>query len=333
MNLVYLPAIYPSMLSERWACSSINAMDPRLRGTEAYHPFALVSAAETEWHTRRFQWEPDEFIFGDSGGYSVAKRGIHLDPCDVMRWQLAFSTVGAVLDVPPWSDWSRSRECLAATVANVKAAVPIYRRALEADTPFRWWGVVHGRTRAELEEWWKAITKVYPFTGEGEGWAFKPQPLNDPEAVAEVLAFIADKGIRRAHFFASSAVNAVEVLYAYGADAGLVCASVDSTSPLKLGRNRVLILSAEYGLELLTERFRETKGRDTCVRDYMRRDCRCRSCEFLKTDVDADEGLMRDESYLYHRIMFHNVLAMLRAYEKLNARYTKAAKPLEVVKG
>jgi hypothetical protein len=324
MRVVYLPAIWPSALCNRWVSSPLNGMDPRLRGTTAYHPFALTSYAESGWRNQRFTWEPEDFVFGDSGGFSVATRDAHIDPRDALRWQIHRCSVGAILDAPPWLDWSQRRACLTTTIANVRAALPVYRAALDAGTAFRWWGVVHGRTADELAEWWAAISRVYPFTAEGEGWAFRPHPLNDPEAMADVLAFVRQTGIRSAHFFATSGLNAVETLYAYGADAGLVSASFDSTSALKRGFWRTLVIPTVYGWETIQERFRESGGRDTRARDYMFRVCACHSCDLLRADVRTDGDLRGDDLYVMHRMMFHNLLATLTCYDRLRQRYAPA---------
>jgi len=325
MNVVYLPAYWPSALDNRWSHRPLNAMDPRLRGTDAYHPYALASYGDPNWQT--YGWEPDDFVFGDSGGFSAATRGMDLDPRDVIRLQIRFCTVGALLDEPPWRDWTVRRECLTRTVAQTKAALPIYLRARDTGLPFRWWGVVHGRTMRELEQWWRAISRVYPFTDDGEGWAFKPLPQNDPEVMMRVLTFVKDTGISRAHFFATSGFNAVETLYAYGADAGLEFATFDSTSPLRRGFHRTLMIPTQFGCESLKERFRDTGGTDSRARDYMLRVCQCRSCALLRDDLREDGALRTDENYLCHRIMFHNVLATRTCYDTLRRRYALAATP------
>ena len=294
-------------------------MDPRLRGTDAYHPYALASYGAPNW--RGAAWEPEDFVFGDSGGYSMATRDVEIDPRAALRWQLQRCRVGVLLDAPPWRDWSRWRTCLARTVAHTRAALPLYRRSRETGTPFRWWGVVHGRTMEELERWWRAISRIYPFTDDGEGWAFRPHPLNDPEAMVRVLAFIKETGIRRAHFFATAGFNAVETLYALGADAGLVSATFDSMTPLVRGFRRLLVIPTQYGYDVVKERFRDTGGTDTRARDYMGRDCLCHSCALLRADLSENRTLRTDEGYWFSRMMFHNVLATLTCYEALHRRY------------
>jgi hypothetical protein len=145
MRMTYLPAIWPSAMSSRWTTRPMNTLDPRLQGTDAYHPYALASYADPSWRRQRFEWEPEDRIFGDSGGYSAATRGLLFDARAVVQWQINHCDVGAVLDLPPWQDWDQWKASLRQTAANVKAAVPVYRRALDNGTPFRWWGVVHGR--------------------------------------------------------------------------------------------------------------------------------------------------------------------------------------------
>src|SRR5690242_14713149 len=107
MKLCYLPAIWPDVLWNHRVVTPLNWMDPRLRGTTAHHPFGLSSFGNPNWRRQRFTWDADDFIFGDSGGYSVATRQECFDPRDVLGWQLAMCSVGAVLDDPPWVDWSR----------------------------------------------------------------------------------------------------------------------------------------------------------------------------------------------------------------------------------
>lgn len=322
MKLWYLPALKPGdRQGSRWARSPISCMDPRLRGTAAYHPRALC--AYWYWRTQRFVWEPEDFIFGDSGGFSVRTLGVRIDPEAALRWQLRYCNVGVLLDAPPWKRWSQFRECLTRTVAATKAALPFYRAARKKGTPFRWWGVVHGRTTHELERWWRGVAQVYPFNDDGEGWAFKPHPLNDPAAMRQVLDFVHDKGIRRAHFFATAGYNAVDALCCYGPRAGLEWASCDSaTANFFEGANR--------WFRVPMGGFR-AKWRDpVAVSRYMMEQCRCVSCHLLRQDVQEDPSLMPDDPkqitnsiYVKHRLILHNTLTMLDEFETLRRRYAE----------
>jgi hypothetical protein len=314
MKLIYLPAINRCALRTNWGITPLNWMDPRLEGTRAFHPFALTS--HWYWWKQRFAWEPDDWIFGDSGGYSALTLGVDIDPRHVMRWQVKFCNVGVILDTPPWpkrrDDQPGFKECLARTVAATRAALPIYRRALDAGTQFRWWGVVHGRTPAELEQWWRAIRRVYPFKADGEGLAFKPFPTNDPVGMADVLEFIADKGIRRAHFFATAGRYALETLCCLGPKRGLELATFDSTTATLHGNYRRLLVRTPYGRE-------QVRG-EAAVRRHMVEECGCVSCDFLRQDVQECADLIVDD-YWRFRMIFHNVLVMLDEFASLQGQY------------
>lgn len=310
MEARYLPAIRPDILCNRWVKTPMHWMDARLRDTEAYHPFVLTSFLRCR--QQRFTWEPEAFVFGDSGGYSLFSGAVAaISPEAVIRWQIRHCSVGVLLDTPPGPKGPTWRECLARTVAATTTALPHYLRSLDAGTAFRWWGVVHGRTRAELEQWWEAIRRVYPFEAEGEGWAAKPKPLNDPEAMAYTLDFMHERAIRRAHFFASSSAVAVDTLYGLAPEGGLEWVTFDSASPIKWGNNRVLVIPTvgDWRYEYEWERGRQ----------YMR-SCSCVSCGFLRRDL-REPGEMLDDAYWVRRMIFHNLLVMLARFEHLRARH------------
>ncbi len=229
-----------------------------------------------------------------------------------MRGMLQFCNVGAILDSPPWGRWSDWHECLARTVAATKTALPVYLAALDAGSPFRWWGIVHGRMPDELEEWWRAIRRVYPFEEDGEGWAFKPYPRNDPVAMAEVLEFIRDKGIRRAHFFATAGRFALETLCCLGPKRGLELATFDSTTATLNGNYRRLLVRTPYGRA-------QVRG-EAAVRRHMVEECGCFSCDFLRQDVQDCADLIADD-YWRFRMIFHNLLVLLAEFADLQDRY------------
>ena len=172
---------------------------------------------------------------------------------------------------------------------------------------------------AQLKTGWATISRLYPFTAEGEGWAFKPYPLNDPEAIAHILEFIGDKGITNAHFFKTSARNSVETLCCLGPDAGLDLVTFDSRSATELGINRKLWVPTPYGREILRERDHET-GAWASARPYMIEQCRCVSCNLLRVDLEEHRALIED-TYWPYRIIFHNFLVMSDEFEALRRRY------------
>lgn len=323
MNVTFLPAIMQTSLDNRWTDRPLNWLDPRLDGTSAYHPHALT--AYPNWSPQPFTWEPEVSVFGDSGGFQVMTRGLRLDPRAVVRWQIKHTDVGAILDFPPFTDSGRRSdlsfsEALDRTVRGLRRGLPVYLRARDGGKDFRFWGVVHGRTPDELAEWYDAVGAVHPFTGAGEGWAFKPLPLNASEAVATVLRFARDRGITRIHLFGTGAPLAIETLFALGPSHGIETATFDTASASIGGSFFNFARPTPYGLNWVKERFRDSNGRDSRARDFMLEECGCRSCEFLRADLrDYQDAL--DPTYWRMRFAFHNVLALLREYDRLRARY------------
>jgi hypothetical protein len=306
MNATFLPAIVPDVLRNRWVRTPTHWMDIRLRGTAAYHPAALVSYPF--WRGQPSTWAPINFVFGDSGGFSVKSRNLGIDPAKVIWWQLHHCRVGVLLDMPPGTQGRSWQECLARTVADMEVALPHYLDALEAGTEFRWWGVVHGQTPEVRAAWWEAIRRVYPFHAPGEGWALKPAP--HVEAVAEALDFLQERGIRRAHFFARTDQLTVETLLTLGPGSGLEFMTVDSATPVKYGNNRVLAVPTPYG-------WRTMRG---VARTHLLA-CRCVSCGYLRQDLAEAPAEQLDDGYWVQRLKFHNVLVMLRRFEELRRRH------------
>jgi hypothetical protein len=298
MDLVYLPAIVPDTLANRWTHRPMSALDLRLKGTSAYHPYALT--AFPMWRTQAWKWAPHEFVFGDSGGYSIATRNLSLDPCAVLRWQLRKCAVGPLLDTPPYKAQSpRFEECLRRTVAAIRVALPLYRLAREAGHRFRWWGVVHGRTRKELEQWWRAVTAVYRFTDDGEGWCFSPKPSGSISAIARCVAFASDHGITQLHIFGVSLPWIVEAVRCLCTTAGLEFVTFDSSTAIK---------AAIYGKVLRQMQQRRAggeHGREVLLT------CPCTSCRLLREDLDELPYLDRDKGYWTARRSFHNTLVII----------------------
>jgi hypothetical protein len=185
METYYLPAT----TAARWNGSFVNPtplhwMDPRTRGDAGYYPRILISYFH--WNRTKFVFPEEGYVFGDSGGFSIMSLGANVDPRDVLAWQARSTNAGLILDVPPFADDKTGTEVgwsagLARTVEHVRRALPIYETLRAAGNPFRWWGVIQGRSWEEMREWHQAISAVYPFTDDGEGWAFKAHPVNNIE--------------------------------------------------------------------------------------------------------------------------------------------------------
>jgi len=305
-------------VKRRWDCP--NWMDPRLKGTAGYYPHALASY----YHWRGLQHRPfpeDGFLFGDSGGFTVMTGDVSIDPRDVIDWQVKNCTVGAILDVPPIDKHGDKmyEEGLERTCKNIRVALPRYEKHLAEKGKYRWWGVVHGWTVDELDRWWATVSKIYPFTGEGEGWAFKPRPNITSRTTARVLHFIKQHDeIKRAHLLMTTGVDAVATLLCLGPEAGLEFASYDSTTFTLMATNRSLIDPTEDGLAW--EMTRELKE-DRRQRSRLQKHCQCFSCEQLRGDIERYPDLLPNNEgwtgYWVFRFAYHNLLSQLQVFGNL----------------
>ena len=324
MRHLFLPALLPTTLRDRWKLRPLNWIDRRVRGMDCYYPNNLLSYHYWS-RVRRLQFGDGKFLFGDSGGFSIATQGAFIDPLEVILWQLKHCDVGPILDDPPAriagvrrlegdaaSDWEES---IRLTALNTQRALPYYLDALDNGSRFRWWGVVHGENYKQLEQWYGRISDIYPFTEEGEGWAFKPFHKIFHRGVARCLRFIESHSIRRAHFFRTTALRSVTTLLCLGPEAGLDFVSYDASTPIKHGNNRSLMIPSADSLdwEIRKELFRETG--ETPVRDYMRDECPCSSCQWLREDLEDCPDI--EDEYFKFRMIFHNVLTAVKVFDAL----------------
>lgn len=204
------------------------------------YPHGLFSYVDWRSHKERLSFPEGSYIFGDSGGFTlISKPGEVLDPVEVLQWQDATVSVGAILDRPPRRvkirDW---KGCLDFTISNVERALPYYLKRLDAGTAFRWWGVLHGNDEKESYEWYNALTKVYPFSADGEGWAVYPGPQAHPFTVARAMRVLQQLGIKRAHFLACTGQDVIATILALGPMAGLDLVTFDSMSHAVASINR-----------------------------------------------------------------------------------------------
>lgn len=324
MRQLFLPAVLPTTLTNRWRLRPLNWMDPSIRRMDCFYPNTLMSYYH--WRASRMpDFATGGFRLGDSGGYSIATLGAIIDPRDVILWQLKNCDVGVILDNPPLSIAGFDREgesaasnweaSLRLTALNTERMLPIYLRALEQGSPFRLWGVVHGEDLDQLEQWHEKICEVYPFTEPGEGWAVKPFPSGHPPGVARCLRFLKSRSIRRAHFFQTAGIKAVATLFCLGPKAGLEFLSYDATTPITQGNNRSLVIpkADSLGWKSVIERSRDFG--ETPARDYMRHECRCASCRWLRKDLEECPDI--DDEYFKYRMVFHNVLATVKVFDAL----------------
>lgn len=265
---------------------------------------------------------PSSYIFGDSGGFTLRNpTKITIDPVDVLRWQVSQCTVGCLLDLPPTGTkrriWLKGMEV---TLAHTKRALPVYTEFREEQPAhrFRWWGVLHGNSTEEVKQYHKAVSDIYPFTDEGEGWAIRAEPLVNIYSVARSFRVLKQLGIKRVHFLAATSQKVIAVLLGLGVEAGMELITYDSTTAIKNGFNRNVFVLDEGGItfHLMTEKNDDFHGRNFCLHE-----CPCSVCEHMRLRSMHEEKGKRE---LYDKkfggwwstwLQFHNLETQRRLVE------------------
>jgi len=258
-------------------------------GPPMHYPHALISPVH--WQ-KPFHFPASAYIFGDSGGFSLASKTmsdkLKVDPVGVLRWQESLCTVGCILDRPPvglrpdqriWEQGKRE------TIEHTIRALPVYKEMLQRGTKFRWWGILHGSNVAEIREYYAAIAAVYPFDQPGEGWAIRPEPRVDIDASTRSLRVLKQLGITRAHFLAATSQDVIAVLLALGPQAGLEMLTYDSAYAVKSGFNRHVFRPNDDGLtfSIMTE-----VGESRESRDWLLNKCPCPVCAHMRVRSEQE---------------------------------------------
>lgn len=300
----------------------IHWLDPT--NEEDYHPAVLKSYALWRKTSRQWPWEPRPpglNIFGDSGGYSLVTGTEAIDPERAMRWQLRNSTMGVILDVPPYRPGSTIQfsgsahqywdQSVRSTLSNVRRGLRLYEKAREDDNPFRWWGCIQGETYEQLEEWHGKVSDIYPFTDEGEGWALAPKPSTDPIAIARHLRFAREHGIKKIHLLQVTSPRLVGMAFALAhLEGDFNYISFDSATATRCAINRMALVPKGGGLFAFVRQRGNAEGivHDTIMGAPER---------FSKYYRDA---YPLDNDEWPHYVLLYNHFVMVEAFETLWAR-------------
>lgn len=253
MRALFLPVWSSGILNRVWRWVPKTRPPTWFDDKPIGYPHGLFSYVDWRSYKDALIFPKGTHIFGDSGGFTlISKPNEVLDPVEVLQWQMATCSVGAILDRPPrrttrtviganqtdaegsgrvhtveYRDW---QECLRFTIRNIERALPTYLNGLEKGSDYRWWGVLHGNNEDEAREWYAALTAIYPFDGPGEGWAVYPGPQAHPFTVARTMRILQSLGIKRAHFLACTGQDVIATILALGPKAGLEFVTFDSMS-------------------------------------------------------------------------------------------------------
>src|SRR4051812_26878618 len=112
MRAIFLPVWSTGILNRiyKWIPDSRPEQGwfdrPPLTYTHGLLSYVDFRTTKDRWEDKTGQWEmaiprafpADSYIFGDSGGFTlIAKPGEVLDPIEVLTWQAAHVSVGAIL--------------------------------------------------------------------------------------------------------------------------------------------------------------------------------------------------------------------------------------------
>lgn len=334
MRQEFLPAIGPYVTEGKKWRHPIHWLDPKVKNI--FYPKCLASYAL--WRDSDFPYTRDELgegsvIFGDSGGYTVVTQSdVSIDPTEVIRWQMQTCTRGVMLDIPPYRPGSAIQfrgaagqwwgESLIRTKRNVERALPYYLNPQPELTglgtqftnvqmsPFKWWGVVQGESRDQMEEWHETVAALYPFDQPGEGWALAPKPSTDLLSCTRYMRFAHDKNLRNVHLLQVTAEKTVGVVLALGVLSGrLDLVTYDSASALRCAINRSAIVPEGIGMGYIKE---TSALGETTVADYMHT-CPCQACGWFREDYPLSN------SEYPHYILLHNHLIMTASFEMIFA--------------
>ena len=166
MEYRFLLPIQEDMLPYHPDLGPLHPWDARLQGTDAQCGDALISY--WYWRNRRFRFGEDVYLFGDSGGYNVLSEGARIDPRRAVRWQLDNVSAGCIQDVPPLAEKRGHRpvpfnEALMRTgTQRPPVASPLHEGPSRRISFWTCGGVVHGETRARMEEWHRGVSGSLP---------------------------------------------------------------------------------------------------------------------------------------------------------------------------
>lgn len=342
----FLPAIGPYITEEfqdrktytPWR-RPIHFLNPVY--TSIYYPYALASFAL--WRDAELPVRGSDFtLFSDSGGYTqVTQPGYSASPTDVMRWQIKNSQRGVIFDIPPYRPGSAIQfrgsasqwwdESIRLTTQNVRRAFPIYEEyRLRNGGPFRWWGVVQGEERSQMEDWHGKISEVYPFHQEGEGWALAPKPSTDLLSCTRYMRFAHDRGLKNVHLLQVTADRVVALLLSLGEMSGKFdLITYDSASALRCAINRSAIISDGAWGQLYIKESRTVQVDERCVKCHkigtecrcpgnendvhlMMMECSCQSCVWYR------EMYPLTNSEYPHSVFLHNHIIMVESFKQMS---------------
>jgi len=247
------------------------------------HPAMLIS------YGMKFLLDPDLFnnikkflgydldkliVIADSGGFEIHSRNETIPVEEVLSWQFENANIIIALDMPPRGmrhledvkDWEK---CKLFTRKNTEALIK-YASTRKAENR-KIYGVVHGITLDELDDWWHDV--IEPFYDSLDGICYAVRPPNNPKALMLSMAHAYIKGVKNVHMLGISGTRTFIPLIYWQDRYTLLTA--DSSSFTKIsGRGRILMpMFMKYVAVGM-------KGKVNV--DYSELNCPCPACQYAR---------------------------------------------------
>jgi tRNA-guanine family transglycosylase len=173
-----------------------------------------------------FSIDSDVVLYSDSGGYATFSRGVSVDPYSLADWyNEAGIDLAMQLDFPPYVDARKSDvvdfdEKLELTVRSSKVLLDKVKSSIGL------YATIHGNSIKHYDVWKSAMECV---SDDWFGWAVGVAPVNDPEAVLQLIRYLESfKNDKPVHFFESGDVTCFLLIARYANKRGLLV-TADST--------------------------------------------------------------------------------------------------------
>ncbi|GAH08329.1 unnamed protein product, partial [marine sediment metagenome] len=160
----------------------------------------------------------DVTVWADSGGYTIATKGVKVDIRDALKWQERNADIAFTLDIPPTIVTAGNQ---ISPGKNERVSADKFEQCAETtrknnlfflnnkSTDLLIYNVQHGWDLKTQNLWWDYTAKDIPF----DGYATGAKPVGDCLLQAMCIMHLWDKGVReRIHLLGVSSITVIPVL-------------------------------------------------------------------------------------------------------------------------
>ncbi len=245
-------------------------------------------------------------VVADSGGFEIASKGKDIDVRELISWQFRNANVIISLDVPPRGsknidnvrDWNyckkKSKEYLKELVRFASS-----RKAENKKI----YGVVHGITLEEFNDWWDYVITDYWSVLDGISYAVRL--WSNPLTTILCLAHAYYKGVKNVHLLGVSGTRTF-IPCIYWQNMYNLLTADSSTFSIIVGRGRCL-----RPVDLTSVPIGKKSSR------YHTAPCHCPACTYARK-LGLHDRFKIDKEVKYLVTYFHNLFWLLSYLDYLN---------------